>query len=75
MMSPNPAQMLGASFVFYTGDAADMAAIGPELELHVDNATNLELTRCLIISPQVYSVLEQRFCAGPTGRRGFGGGA
>ena len=30
-MSPNPAQMLGASFDFYTGEVADMDAIGPEL--------------------------------------------
>ena len=56
-MSPNPAQMLGASFDFYTGEVADMDAIGPEL--NADHLGNLELTRCLIISSQCYRVLEQ----------------
>ena len=56
-MSPNPAQMLGASFDFYTGEVANMDAIGPEL--NADHLGNLELTRCLIISSQCYRVLEQ----------------
>ena len=66
MIDPNPAKMLGASFVLYTGDVDDIVAIGPELSVD-----HLELTRCFLISPQVYHVLE-RYCAGPTGRRGFG---